>query len=84
MKWVTILGFIAAACTTIAFLPQVIKTWRLKETRDISLLMYIVLVSGIALWALYGILIGAYPVFIANAVTLILAVIILISKVRYG
>jgi MtN3 and saliva related transmembrane protein len=84
VKWVTTLGFIAAACTTMAFLPQVIKTCRLKETRDISLVMYIVLVTGISLWALYGILIGDYPVSIANGITLILAVIILISKIRYG
>ncbi len=78
------LGFAAAVCTTISFLPQVIKTCRLKETRDISLLMYIVLVSGISLWICYGFLIGDYPVFIANGITLILALIILISKIRYG
>ena len=84
MKWVTVLGFIAAACTTIAFLPQVIKTCRMKETKDISLLMYIVLITGISLWVLYGVLIRDYPISIANGVTFILALIILIAKIRYG
>ena len=84
MKWVTVIGFIAAACTTIAFLPQVIKTCRMKETRDISLLMYLVLITGISLWVLYGLLIGDYPILIANGVTVILALIILIAKIRYG
>lgn len=84
MNWITVIGFIAAACTTIAFLPQVIKACRTKETRDISLLMYIVLITGISLWVLYGALIGDYPIFIANGITLILALTILISKIRYG
>ena len=84
MKWVTVLGFIAAVCTTIAFLPQVIKACRTKEKRDISLLMYIVLITGISLWVLYGVLIGDYPISIANGVTFILALIILIAKIRYG
>ena len=83
MNWITIMGFIAASLTTFAFLPQVIKTWRMKETRDISLWMYLVFTIGVSLWLGYGILIGDYPVLIANGATLILALTILIAKIRY-
>ena len=84
MKWITVMGFIAATCTTAAFLPQVIKTIRIRETRDISLWMYLVFVTGVFLWFWYGVLIGDYPVAIANALTFILAVIILICKIKFG
>ncbi len=83
MNWITIMGFVAASLTTCAFLPQVIKTWRMKETRDISLWMYLVFTIGVSLWLGYGILIGDYPIAIANGATLILALIILIAKIRY-
>jgi len=83
MNWITIMGLIAASLTTFAFLPQVIKTWRMKETRDISLWMYLIFTIGVSLWLGYGILIGDYPVSIANGATLILALIILIAKFRY-
>jgi len=83
MTWITIMGFIAASLTTCAFLPQVIKTWRMKETRDISLWMYLIFTVGVSLWLGYGILIGDYPVAIANGTTLILSLILLIAKIRY-
>ena len=83
MNWITIMGFVAASLTTCAFLPQVIKTWRMKETRDISLWMYLIFTIGVSLWLGYGILIGDYPIAIANGATLILALIILIVKIRY-
>jgi len=83
MNWITIMGFVAAFLTTCAFLPQVIKTWRMKETRDISLWMYLIFTIGVSLWLGYGILIGDYPIAIANGATLILALIILIAKIRY-
>ncbi len=83
MNWITIMGFVAASLTTCAFLPQVIKTWRMKETRDISLWMYLIFTIGVSLWLGYGILIGDYPIAIANGATLILALIILIAKIRY-
>ncbi|MFH1038597.1 MAG: SemiSWEET transporter [PVC group bacterium] len=84
MKWMTVIGFIAAAFTTLAFLPQVIKTWRIRETKDISLLMYVIFLVGVFLWLCYGVLLGDYPISIANAVTFILALIILIAKIKYG
>jgi len=83
MSWITIMGLVAASLTTFAFIPQVIKTWRMKETRDISFWMYLVFTIGVSLWLGYGILIGDYPILIANGATLILAFIILIAKIRY-
>lgn len=84
MDWLSLLGFTAAACTTAAFLPQVIKAWKTRGTRDISLLMYLVFMTGVALWMIYGILISDCPVTIANALTLLLAGIILAAKLKFG
>lgn len=84
MKAVIILGLIAGTLTTIAFLPQVIKTLKLKEAKDISLWMYIILCAGIFSWLVYGLFIKDMPIIIANSITLILASIILFSKLRYG
>ena len=78
-----IIGFIAAICTTIAFLPQVIKTAKTKKAEDISLFMYILLISGILLWLTYGILLKSAPIITANFVTLFLVITILIMKLKY-
>lgn len=83
MTFITILGFTAAVLTTTAFIPQALKTIKTKNTKDISLPMYIILTLGIMLWLIYGILIHDLPVLIANAITLIFALIILLSKIRY-
>ena len=79
----TVLGLAAASLTTAAFLPQVIKTWRTRKTRDISLGMFLVLCLGICLWLVYGILRGDLPLILANAVTLALAGTILALKLKY-
>ncbi len=84
MELVTILGLTAGVLTTWAFLPQVIKTWKLKETRDISLLMYIILCTGVLLWLIYGLFIRDLPVILANSFTLVLASIVLFFKLKYG
>jgi len=84
MEIFTIIGLIAGAFTTIAFLPQVIKTLKLKETKDISLWMYIILCAGVFLWLVYGLLIKDLPIIAANSISFILAVIILSSKLKYG
>jgi len=83
MNWITTLGLIAATCTTISFLPQVIKIIKTKHTKDISLGMYSTLTTGIFLWFIYGILIKDPPVIIANAITLILSTTVLILKIKY-
>lgn len=77
-------GYIAACLTTFAFLPQVLKVWRTKSVRDISLVTYISLTLGVLLWFLYGLGIGSLPVILANGITLVLAASILIMKIRYS
>jgi MtN3 and saliva related transmembrane protein len=78
-----ILGMTAGGLTTVSFLPQVIKTWKSKSAADISSGMFVLFSSGVFLWLLYGLAIGASPIIIANAVTLALALLILILKLHY-
>jgi MtN3 and saliva related transmembrane protein len=84
MTGVTLLGLLAATLTTIAFVPQVVKTWRTRSTHDISLGMFAILVAGMTAWLVYGAMIGDLPLVLANAVTLGLAGTILIFKIRNG
>lgn len=84
MTLVTLIGLVAACLTTAAFAPQVLKAWRTRSTRDLSLGMYLVLASGIVLWLVYGLMIGDAPLILANAVTLVLVSIILYCKIRHG
>ncbi len=84
MTAVTALGLLAGALTTVAFVPQVVKTWRTRSTHDISLWMFSILVAGIIAWLLYGAIIGDLPLILANAVTLGLAGTILFFKIRNG
>ena len=84
MEKIIILGLIAGTLTTISFLPQVIKTWKLKETKDLSLWMYILACTGILLWLSYGLLIKDLPLILANSVVLVLASIVLFLKLKYG
>jgi len=81
---VTILGLLAATLTTIAFVPQVLKTWRTRSTHDISLGMFSLLAAGVFAWLIYGILIGDLPLVLANGVTFVLAGTILYFKIRNG
>ncbi len=74
------LGIAAAALTTGSFLPQAILTLRTRDTRGISLAMYGAFTAGVALWLLYGIALGAWPIVVANAITLVLAATILVTK----
>ena len=82
--WTSLLGAAAALCTTVSFLPQLIRAWRTRSTRDISLGMFSVLVTGIFLWLVYGILIGDGPLIAAKAVSLCLTGSILYLKLRHG
>jgi MtN3 and saliva related transmembrane protein len=77
------IGLLAGLLTTLAFVPQVVKTWKTRHTRDISLTMFLAFTTGVALWLVYGILLGAWPVILANFVTLLLAGIILGLKLKY-
>jgi len=79
-----ITGYIAASLTTAAFIPQAWLTWKTRSAKGVSLGMYCVFVTGVALWLAYGILLGAWPVTIANAITLLLSGFILVMKLRFG
>ena len=84
MNYVTIIGLAAAILTSIAFVPQVIKIWKTKSAKDISLGMFVIFCTGLILWLVYGVLIKSLPVVAANAVTLVLALSILVLKIKHG
>ncbi|MDP2922227.1 MAG: SemiSWEET transporter [Candidatus Omnitrophota bacterium] len=79
-----IIGIIAAMLTTVSFVPQLIRIWRTKHTKDLSLLTFSLFFLGVLLWLIYGILIKELPVILANAVTMVIAFLILIMKIKYG
>jgi MtN3 and saliva related transmembrane protein len=81
---ITLLGLVAGTLTTIAFLPQLLKVWRSKSAKDISMAWLVTFSGGVLLWLIYGILLGQLPILLANAVTLLLTLIILFFKLRYG
>jgi MtN3 and saliva related transmembrane protein len=83
METTNLLGLVAGSLTTLAFVPQVVKTWKTRSTHDISLGMFCLFSAGLLLWLVYGVRIGSTPIVVANAVTLVLAVIILYFKLRY-
>lgn len=80
----TLIGLIAGICTTGSLLPQVIKIFRTGQARDISLLMYILLGIGIALWLTYGIMLHDMPIILANVTSLLLTASILVMKIKHG
>ncbi|WP_315702987.1 MULTISPECIES: SemiSWEET transporter [unclassified Bradyrhizobium] len=84
MLIVTLIGLLAAICTTSSFLPQVVKAWRTRSTHDISVGMFILQTTGNSMWLLYGALIGDLPLVVANLITLGLVATILALKLRYG
>ena len=83
MQLVEVLGFVAGTCTTAAFLPQVIQVWRTRSAADISLGMYCVFLLGVFLWLAYGIIVSAMSMIVANSVTLCLAGLVLLMKLRF-
>lgn len=78
------IGTAAATLTTTAFIPQALQVLRTRHTKDISLGMYVIFTSGVALWAIYGWMIGSWPVIAANVLTLLLAGSVLVMKLRFG
>ncbi len=80
----TFVSGIAATLTTVAFLPQALHIIRERDTRAISLSMYIVFALGVATWLLFGVLIWNWPIMVSNTITLVLALIIIGLKLRYG
>lgn len=81
LEWV---GYLAATLTTLSFVPQAVKTIRSRDTSGISLGMYVVFIAGVAFWFGYGVVLGSWPMILANALTFVLAAVILGLKLRHG
>ena len=83
MDKITVIGSIAAVCTTISFLPQAIKIYRTKHTSDLSLPMFVIFSFGVLMWLCYGFVTNSLPIILGNGITFGLAVYILAAKIRY-
>ncbi|HEY4786221.1 MAG TPA: SemiSWEET transporter [Bacteroidales bacterium] len=81
MEKISIIGFMAASLTTAAFIPQAVKTLRTRQTTGISLWMYIILSLGILLWLMYGVFSNDWPIILANGITILLVIPILLIKI---
>lgn len=80
LDWI---GSVAAVCTTLSFVPQILRVWHRKSADDISLTMFLLFSLGVALWLVYGIGLHARPIIAANTVTLALALAMLVMKLHY-
>jgi MtN3 and saliva related transmembrane protein len=78
-----ILGLVAGLLSTISFVPQVVKTWRSRSAKDLSLVMFLLYCAGVFLWMIYGIMIDELPVILWNIITLVLASVILFFNVKF-
>ena len=83
-KYIPYIGFFSGFCTTIAFIPQAYKAWKTKSTKDISLWMFLIFTTGVASWLVYGVLTDNLPIIFANIVTLFLAFLILVAKIKFN
>lgn len=83
MNYVDILGFFAGICVTISVIPQILKTWKTKKVKDISLLTFGVLTSGIALWVIYGIFKNDMPIIVTNSISLVLNLVMVYFIIYY-
>jgi len=83
MDTIVIVGYIAGTLTTLSFIPQVVRSWKLKETRDLSLAMLLLFALGVSLWAIYGYWIMSLPIIAANSITFLLILFLLWMKFRY-
>ena len=84
MPFVNVLGYVAGAITALTFLPQVIKTWREKSAKDISLLMFLIAAANEILWIVYGVLKSDWVIILTNAVVLAMSLTMIILKFRYN
>ena len=80
---VNLIGFLAAACTTISFVPQLIRVWQLRSAREISLIMFSVFSLGVVFWLVFGLCIHSVPIILSNTTTLALSLGILVLKLRF-
>jgi MtN3 and saliva related transmembrane protein len=84
MNFTDYIGSIAATCTTIAFVPQAIHSYKTRDLSGISLPMYFIFTAGVAMWLFYGLLKLDWPIIIANAITVCLAGMVLLLKIKHG
>lgn len=84
MDGITLIGAVAGFCTTVSFLPQMIKIHRTKSAHDLSLSMFIIFAFGVVSWLCYGVLTGSAPIIAANCITLVFSAYILFMKIKYG
>jgi MtN3 and saliva related transmembrane protein len=82
-QYAELIGYMAATLTTVSFLPQLIRVVKLKSARDISLGMFLIFTTGTLFWFIYGVLSNSAPVWVANGVTFVLSLSILILKLRF-
>jgi len=83
MNLTDVIGSIGAACTTLAFVPQVIKIWRARSAKDVSLPMYVIFTLGVIFWLGYGLMLNSTPIIAANVVTLVLAFAVITMKLKF-
>ena len=83
MKIEMLIGLMGGTLTTISFVPQVLRVWKTRSARDLSFTMFLLFAIGVLLWLIYGIILGEWPVILANSVTLVFTIIILIFKIKY-
>jgi MtN3 and saliva related transmembrane protein len=83
MDMIQILGLVAGTCTSLAAVPQLVKAWKTKEVKDVSLKMFLLYVVGIVLWLVYGILRTDIPIIITNSLSLTFNVAMLVLKLKY-
>lgn len=84
MNMVEIIGSVGAACTTLSFVPQVLQIWKTRSAKDVSLPMYITFMVGIICWFTYGLMLNAWPIIVANTITFVLALAVVVMKLRWG
>jgi MtN3 and saliva related transmembrane protein len=78
------IGALASVLTTISFVPQVWRVWKTRSARDLSLPMYLIFTMGVALWLVYGVMLGSWPIIVGNAITVVLAGMVLAMKLKFG
>ena len=83
-NYIDLFGFSAAFLTTIAFLPQLYKTWKTKSANDVSLVMLILFITGLICWIIYGLKINSIPILVANIITFVFNFSILILKINFN
>ena len=84
MEWTNLMGFLAGSCTTLAVIPQIYKAWKTGEAENVSLNMYLVLLTGLALWVAYGIGVNDLPIMIFNGIAFFLNLFMVYLIIQQG